>query len=98
MTNPPTWALFDVDLATTDEDELSALIDDVIDSGKSLAFRDTTESDEIRAVCISYEAYVGLISRATSREITVGILPKPGPTQEQINTEIARDVARDAIR
>lgn len=85
--DPPTWALFDVDLASTDEDELSALIDDCIDSGKSLAFRDSRESEDVRAVCISWEAYVGLVSRAL-----------PGPTQEQVNTEVAKDVARDAIR
>ena len=89
MTNPPTWALFDVDLANTDTDELSALIDDVIDSGKSLAFRDTRESDDIRAVCISWEAYVGLISRG---------LPAPDRIQAKVDAEIARDVQADVLR
>lgn len=67
--NPPTWALFDVDLANTDEDELSALIDDVIDSGKALSIRDTRESEDIRAVCITWKAYVGLMSRALAYEM-----------------------------
>lgn len=89
MTNPPTWALFDVDLALTDEDELGALIDDVIDSGKSLAIRDTRESEDIRAVCISYEAYVGLIGRA---------LPKADQIERKVDAEVARDIQGDILR
>lgn len=64
MTNPPTWALFNVDLAETTEEELGILLDTAIDEGTSLAFRDTRESEDIRAVCISWSAYLGLVSRA----------------------------------
>lgn len=89
VSEPPSWALFDVDLATVDEDELGALIDDVIDSGKSLAFRDTRESEDIRAVCISWDAYVGLIARG---------LPKADQIEREVDAKVRRDIYGDILR
>lgn len=89
MTDPPTWSLFDVDLANTTEEELGILVDTAIDEGTSLAFRDTRESEDIRAVCISYEAYVGLVSRALS---------KADQIERKVDAEVARDIQGDILR
>lgn len=89
MTNPPTWALFNVDLAETTEEELGILLDTAIDEGTSLAFRDTRESEDIRAVCISWSAYLGLVSRA---------LPPADAIEDKVRDEIATDIKGDVLR
>lgn len=85
----PTWALRELDLATLDEDEVCARIDDVIDSEFAFVVFDSRESNDPKAVMLPWSAYVGLVSRA---------LPKADQIERKVDAEVARDIQGDILR
>lgn len=63
--DPPAWALRTLDLATSDEDEICAIIDDVTDHDFAYMIIDSiNDGDKPLAVMLPWDAYVGLIGRA----------------------------------
>jgi len=67
MPDIPGWALQTVDLHTTDEDELAALVDDACDNDASFMFVDSDDLENPEkplAVLIPWERYVHMTALA----------------------------------
>lgn len=73
--SPPAWALQTLDLATSDEEEICAIIDDVTDHDHAYMIVDSiNDGDKPLAVMIPWEAYVGLMARASAHLEKVAIV------------------------